>query len=276
MGYNNIMNNTNLKKTIVLIALLTVFSFITLLLLEAFHGELSLGELLSFYASIFGALITLVGVVMTLNYQTRQSMSDDEIKYKPILKIDYVSTDYEDFIGRREIPILFPTSLFPSKYPINEVDQGIREEPYYYQHKENAEFHLIIKNKGRGEATAVSLDSAKIEDVSWDEESHLYIGTSLPLSLGDELLIDDRVDIIVTFPKFLFLKKDEDYNSIFIELTLSYDDMFERNRRKLTILSEFRIEPLEKENTPLFYKDGYDYYQVEVRYMGSQQKIEGQ
>ena len=67
MGYNNIMNNTNFKKTI---ALLTVFSFITPLLLEAFHGELSLGELLSFYASIFGALITLVGVVMTLIYQT--------------------------------------------------------------------------------------------------------------------------------------------------------------------------------------------------------------
>lgn len=265
------MNNTNLKKTIVLIALLTVFSFITLLLLEAFHGELSLGELLSFYASIFGALITLVGVIMTLNYQTRQSMSDDEIKYKPILKIDSVSTEYEDFIGRRKIPILFPVS-----YPINEVEQGVWEDPHYYQYNENAEFHLIIKNKGRGEATAVSLDSAKIEDVSWDEESHLYIGTNLPLSLGDELLIDDRVDIIVTFPKFLFLKKDEDYNRIFIELTLSYDDMFERNRRKLTILSEFRIEPLEKENTPHFYKDGYDYYQVEVRYMGSQQKIEGQ
>ena len=252
MGYNNIMNNTNLKKTIVL---LIVFAFITPFLLKAFYGELSLGDSLSFYASIFGSIITLVGVVMTLNYQTRQSMSDDEIKYKPILKIDSVSTECKDFIGRREIPILFPSS-----YSINE----------------NTEFHMFIKNKGRGEATAVSLDSAKIEDVSWDEESHLYIGTSLPLSLGDELLIDDRVDIIVTFPKFLFLKKDEDYNSIFIELTLSYDDMFERNRRKLTILSEFRIEPLEKENTPHFYKDGYDYYQVEVRYMGSQQKIEGQ
>lgn len=36
MGYNNIMNNTNLKKTIVLIALLTVFSFITPLLLDTF------------------------------------------------------------------------------------------------------------------------------------------------------------------------------------------------------------------------------------------------
>ena len=268
MGYNSIMNNTNLKKTIVL---LIVFAFITPFLLTAFYGELSLGDSLSFYASIFGSIITLVGVIMTLNYQTRQSMSDDEIKYKPILKIDSVSTEYEDFIGRRKIPILFPVS-----YPINEVEQGVWEDPHYYQYNENAEFHLIIKNKGRGEATAVSLDSAKIEDVSWDEESHLYIGTNLPLSLGDELLIDDRVDIIVTFPKFLFLKKDEDYNRIFIELTLSYDDMFERNRRKLTILSEFRIEPLEKENTPHFYKDGYDYYQVEVRYMGSQQKIEGQ
>ena len=85
MGYNNIMNNTNLKKTIVLIALLTVFSFITPLLLDTFLGGLSLGELLSFYASIFGTLITLVGVVMTLNYQTRQSMSDDEIKYRILL-----------------------------------------------------------------------------------------------------------------------------------------------------------------------------------------------
>ena len=87
-GIITIMNITNLKKTIVLITLLTVVFVYYPLLLEVFLGGLSLGELLSFYASIFGALITLVGVVMTLNYQTRQSMSDDEIKYKPILKID--------------------------------------------------------------------------------------------------------------------------------------------------------------------------------------------
>ena len=138
MGYNNIMNNTNLKKTIVL---LIVFAFITPFLLTAFYGELSLGDSLSFYASIFGSIITLVGVIMTLNYQTRTinewwRWSNN----KPILKIDSVSTEYEDFIGRRKIPILFPVS-----YPINEVEQGVWEDPHYYQYNENAEFHLIIK-----------------------------------------------------------------------------------------------------------------------------------
>lgn len=107
MGYNNIMNNTNFKKTIVWIALLTVFSFITPFLLEAFHGELSLGELLSFYASIFGALITLVGVVMTLNYQTRQSMSDDEIKYKPILKLILFQRDVWILLGGEKFLFCF-------------------------------------------------------------------------------------------------------------------------------------------------------------------------
>ena len=52
-------------------------------------------------------------------------------------------------------------------------------------------FHVLFKNKGRGEAVDVSLDSVKIEEVSWDDDSKLYIASNLPLSMGD-ILVDKK------------------------------------------------------------------------------------
>ena len=129
---------------------------------------------------------------------------------------------------------------------------------------------FIFQNKGRGEAIEVSLDHAGIREVDWDENSHLYIGTSSPLSLG-EILVNESADIIISLPNFLFLKEGQNNNHIWIELTVSYDDMFHRNRREMRILSDFKIIPVNKVPFPYVYKEGFEYYQVEVRYMGSQQ-----
>ena len=52
-------------------------------------------------------------------------------------------------------------------------------------------FHVLLKNKGRGEAVDVSLDSVKIEEVSWDDDSKLYIASNMPLSMGD-ILVDEK------------------------------------------------------------------------------------
>ncbi len=136
--------------------------------------------------------------------------------------------------------------------------------------EETSDFHLIFQNKGRGEAIEVSLDCAEIKEVDWDQSSHLYIGTSVPLSLG-EILVDESADIIISLPNFLFLKEGQINNHIWIYLTVSYDDMFLRNRRTLKILSDFQIIPRTKAPAPYFYKEGFEYYEVEVLYMGSQQ-----
>ena len=190
-------------------------------------AEWSAGDLLSFYGAVLGALITLIGLVVTLNYQSKQARKDDEIKYKPILKLKSVESEYNGFMGRRELEILFPYHSF------NGDEFKVQKENYFYkQMEETSDFHLIFQNKGRGEAIEVSLDCAEIKEVDWDQSSHLYIGTSVPLSLG-EILVDESVDIIISLPNFLFLKEGQINNHIWLYLTVSYDDMLQRFKKAL-------------------------------------------
>lgn len=228
-------------------------------------AEWTAGDLLSFYGAVLGALITLIGLVVTLNYQSEQARKDDEIKYKPILKLNSVETEYNGFMGRRELKILFPFHSFNG-----DEFKMQKEKLFYKQMEDTSDFHLIFQNKGRGEAIEVSLDHAGIREVDWDENSHLYIGTSIPLSLG-EILVSESADIIISLPNFLFLKEGQNNNHIWIELTVSYDDMFHRNRREMRILSDFKIIPVNKVPFPYVYKEGFEYYRVEVQYMGSHQ-----
>ena len=202
-------------------------------------AEWSAGDLLSFYGAVLGALITLIGLIVTLNYQSKQARKVDEIKYKPILKLKSVETENNGFMGRRELKILFPYHSF------NADEFKVQKENYFYK-------------------------QAEIKEVDWDQSTHLYIGTSVPLSLG-EILVDESADIIISLPNFLFLKEGQINNHIWFYLTVSYDDMFLRNRRTLKILSDFQIIPRTKAPAPYFYKEGFEYYEVEVLYMGSQQ-----
>lgn len=202
-------------------------------------AEWSAGDLLSFYGAVLGALITLIGLIVTLNYQSKQARKVDEIKYKPILKLKSVETENNGFMGRRELKILFPYHSF------NGDEFKVQKENYFYK-------------------------QAEIKEVDWDQSTHLYIGTSVPLSLG-EILVDESADIIISLPNFLFLKEGQINNHIWFYLTVSYDDVFLRNRRTLKILSDFQIIPRTKAPAPYFYKEGFEYYEVEVLYMGSQQ-----
>lgn len=260
------------KKIIILVSVILVVIvpiFINLsfkvYLAPLFTAEWGAGDLLSYYGSLLGGIITLVGVVMTLNYQTKQSEADDAIKYKPILKLSAVDVEYIGFMGRREVKIMFPF------YAFNHDEYKIQKEKLFYRQMEDtSDFHLIFENKGRGEAVEVSLDSVGIREVDWDEDSHLYIGASVPMSLG-EILVNEKADIIISLPNYLFLKTGREYYSIRIDLVVSYNDMFHRNKKTMKILSDFQIIPVNKATAPYIYKEEFEYYEVEVRYMGSQQ-----
>jgi hypothetical protein len=47
--------------------------------------------------------------------------------------------------------------------------------------------------------------------------------------------------------------------------------MFHRNKRTMKILSDFKIIPINEAPAPYFYKEDFEYYEVEVRFMGYQQ-----
>lgn len=131
-------------------------------------AEWTAGDLLSFYGAVLGALITLIGLVVTLDYQSKQARKDDDVKYRPILKIRQEKRDCKtlagisDLIKEEELNISFP---------------GFDDSRYnWYGYKKNIK--LLLENKGRGEATNVSLDTAYVKNASWDEDSHLDFNTS--------------------------------------------------------------------------------------------------
>ena len=259
------------KKIIILVSVILVVivpSFINLsfkvYLAPLFTAEWGAGDLLSYYGSLLGGIITLVGVVMTLNYQTKQSEADDAIKYKPIIKLASVENEYSDFIANRELSVRFPVWYFN--------DDSLRvqkEKTFEEQMKCITSFHVLLKNKGRGEAVDVSLDSVKIEEVSWDDDSKLYIASNMPLSMGD-ILVDEKADVIINFPNYLFLKDENtSQNLIRIELKLSYNDMFRRNKKEFGMLLDFQVLREASAPAPCPYKDGFSYYFVRIGFVSA-------
>lgn len=259
------------KKIIILVSVILVVIvpiFINLsfkvYLAPLFTAEWGAGDLLSYYGSLLGGIITLVGVVMTLNYQTKQSEADDAIKYKPIIKLALVENEYSDFIVNRELSVRFPVWYFNDD-PLRGQKERISEE----QMKCMTSFHVLFKNKGRGEAVDVSLDSVKIEEVSWDDDSNLSIASSLPLSMGD-ILVGEKVDVLITIPNYLFLKSENtNQNHIWIEVRLSYNDMFRRNKKEFGVLLDFQIVKNAPAPAPYLYKEGFSYYSVRIGFDGA-------
>lgn len=264
-----------MKKNSIIKAVMIAFPFIFIVPLfinlsfkyyfsPMLSSEWSAGDLLAYYGAVLGGIITLVGVNITLNYQSEMSRRDDDVKYKPILRLDSVLGKYAEFIARRELKVLYPYSCSLS-------DDNEYENLSRHPMEDMYSFHLIFENKGRGEATDVTLYDAKISEVSWDKASHLYIATGTPMSLG-ELIINERVDIILSIPKLLFLKEKQEcgYN-IRIDIFISYNDMFQRNQKQINISSYFQVIPRKKSKSSYYYKEGFSLYEVEIKYIGSQQ-----
>ncbi|MGT2895113.1 hypothetical protein ACVRZR_01840 [Streptococcus entericus] len=238
-----------------------IFKFRSIELLVA---EWNAGDLLSFYGSILGSLVTLWGLNKTLDFQFEQSQQSDIIKYKPILKLESVLAQYNDFIARREIAIKFPF--------ISYLDDPLQEQKqiqFSKQMEKESNFHFLVKNKGRGEAVNVILEDILLKEVSWDEHSHLYIAVSQKQSL-DEILVNDVVDIVIRFPEYIFLKEKQDNYTIRIEFSIKYKDMFRKSSRQLTLLSEFKVFPKSVAVPPYIYKESFDYFNVEFSYEGTQ------
>ena len=108
------MKKKDLSKIIIAIVILFVIPFFINLSFKIdsiglLAAEWTAGDLLSFYGAVLGAVITLIGLAITLNYQSEQARKDDEIKYKPILKLNSVETEYNGFmshfINGYELPV---------------------------------------------------------------------------------------------------------------------------------------------------------------------------
>lgn len=231
-------------------------------------AEWTAGDLLSFYGAVLGAFITLIGLVITLNYQSNQARKDDDVKYRPILKIVSVERgnkslngNYSDFIKQHNIEMSFPNN----NKSINDWERRLTNH-----------FIVELKNQGRGEATDVSLDAAHVKSVCWDKNSHLQIITSCPISLG-EISVGESVLFDISLPNKMFLKRDYDgVYFISIELVISYDNIFLRNRTTIKSLFTFKVFPTGTLEAPYNYKPDFGYNSVGIIFTKLQQTKAGQ
>ena len=215
----------------------------------------------SFYASFFGGLITLVGVVITLKSDSKQKQEDDSIKYKPILRVEGIDLTENSLL--REIH--FGMSFHASN---NDPEKEEKYKKFYEQtHTANPLFRLFIKNIGRGETFNAVLEKAEIKSISWDDESNLSFAGGWNQYVG-EICVNELLGIDFYLPEYLFITenlKGRKYHEISFDIFINYSDMFNRIKYQEIIHIKLRVDivKIEKE-LPYFYKEEFKW--AKVRY----------
>ena len=66
---------------------------------------------LSFYGSIVGSFVTIIGIKLTLDFESEQSRRDNKINYRPILRFSSENLDNKGDCSKSQIILRDETSL---------------------------------------------------------------------------------------------------------------------------------------------------------------------
>lgn len=172
-----ILKDKNIRRGIIFfiaVFLLIIPIFINLLFKiyidNLFSAEWSAGDMLSFYGSILGGCLTLFGVMITLKHQEKDSLERDLIKYKPILDVETIESFRNYFGGNRDIIL---RNQYGSYF--NTEDSRFVQQTDLIDSEASQIFHVLIKNKGRGETTESILKNLKITEDSLEVFPKLYL-----------------------------------------------------------------------------------------------------
>ncbi|WP_418126835.1 hypothetical protein ACA346_10080 [Streptococcus parasuis] len=257
-----ILKDKNIRRGIIFfiaVFLLIIPIFINLLFKiyidNLFSAEWSAGDMLSFYGSILGGCLTLFGVMITLKHQEKDSLERDLIKYKPILDVETIESFRNYFGGNRDIIL---RNQYGSYF--NTEDSRFVQQTDLIDSEASQIFHVLIKNKGRGETTESILKNLKITEDSLEVFPKLYIGTSGEISLG-EILVDQKIDLVFHLPNYISVNENFEQDSclISIELLIAYEDIFGILKRDFKLIVQLNVVLLEEikpsENWHVFEKE---------------------
>lgn len=257
-----ILKDKNIRRGIIFfiaVFLLIIPIFINLLFKiyidNLFSAEWSAGDMLSFYGSILGGCLTLFGVMITLKHQEKDSLERDLIKYKPILDVETIESFRNYFGGNRDIIL---RNQYGSYF--NTEDSSFVQQTDLIDSEASQIFHVLIKNKGRGETTESFLKNLKITEDSLEVFPKLYIGPSGEISLG-EILVDQKIDLVFHLPNYISVNENFEQDSylISIELLIAYEDIFGILKRDFKLIVQLNVVLLEEiqpsENWHVFEKE---------------------
>ena len=186
--------------------------------------------------ALIGGGLTLFGVRKTIKNEVEMKKEDNSIVYKPILSFVNVNLNPPNNCLSRDVKI---------GIPFNSLNDDHEKDNKYKKYCEDAldvtKFTILMKNRGRAETYNAILDDFKIREISWDDESHIYVKCDGNQYIG-QILKDEYFLINIELPNYIFMpdKKDNDYK-LLTTLYISYDDMFNRKKYQYILNIDFNI-----------------------------------
>lgn len=223
------------KKILILVSILVVFLAIPPFVNYWVSTPSSIGFIpiekqevwISFYASLIGSGITLLGVALTICY-TDFTRKEDFRKHEQELKEEYEkrNNDTKINLSAQYKPIL--TVTFDSNY-IDDIKFGMSKRPKFYIentlslngkmeiqfNKNRISISLYVLNIGRGEANNIKISSLILDSKgsTWDTELRTYkeIATS---RFNDAEVLQDKGKVTAAIAKEFAESEFEKYRVI--------------------------------------------------------------
>ena len=84
---------------------------------------------LSFYGSLVGSFVTIIGIKLTLDFESEQSRRDEKISYRPILRFSSKNLDNKGDFSKSQIILRDETSL--KKFQENNIPLLEKSTEYF-------------------------------------------------------------------------------------------------------------------------------------------------
>lgn len=169
--------------------------------------------ILTYVGAIYGGLLTLVGVIVTIQNENNQKRKELQLLYKPILGLEILN-NFDNKNGEvRELIV-------------NYHNNSYKDSDFTYGDK-----CLKISNIGRGEAKNLNIKSEKIEVINSNSniiEPSFYILSSFSIKM---LPVDNQFYIIIGIPKVIEGNSNIK-DMLKINAIITMEDLFENNEYK--------------------------------------------
>ena len=237
------------KKFIVSLVLTLSCLLITTLIIQipnpCFENVGSKDAWISFFGSVAGGLLTITGVIWSLEAQENQRREDLAIQYKPLLSLIDV------FSSKSKEEHIFTTQrdIYYGSMVCNNSSYAAENEKY----KNDNYIGLVFNNIGRGQIENCVITDVTTNDNTFFENSIFW---DFRANFAD-LMVGEKSAIIIHFPIYTPLYANNIVSPFYysLKITIRYTDEFNINKYKYEVyvslkikyeLSEYLVDDLDK------------------------------
>lgn len=145
-----------------------------------FQSEWDAGDALSFYGALLSGIITMIGVILTINHENKIRCDDIERQYRPIIKLREIDGDDQKVVSDGEIDISINSKNYRNTTVISKL--------------------LSIENIGRGEMLDVELYDLNVENIKVKHNKQQANCIFSCITHFDEIAMGDKISFCIVVP----------------------------------------------------------------------------